>query len=380
MAKSPSDKKLSDEVFADDDPDEEVARPELSIPAKDRKLITQPFDFIVGSLEEQIADGQLKLQDEFQRRQIWDEKKASRLIESLLLNVTIPVCYFAELADGTYSVIDGQQRLTSVSRYISNLFALSGLRVRPELNKLRFSQLEKADQRLIKTRTIRCIVIQQESHPDIRFDVFERLNQGGVKLTPQELRNSTYRGDLNTLIKALCENDQFQNIRRVEDVDARMGDAEMVLRFFAFHFSAKSYRGFFAPFLDKYLESNMTMSKSDVAVHETAFLETIDKADAVFGLNSFRQVGEDGKFANQINRAIYDVVMLTFAHVSKASLQAKKTELVAALQTLCTKSDDFKNAIGRATRDKARINRRVELWGDELRKLHINCPVLTYGD
>jgi hypothetical protein len=379
MSKGPSDKKLTDEAFADDDADEEVARPELSIPAKDRKLITQPFDFIVGSLEEQIADGQLKLQDEFQRRQIWDEKKASRLIESLLLNVPIPVCYFAELTDGTYSVIDGQQRLTSVSRYISNLFALTGLRVRPELNKLRFSELEKADQRLIKTRTIRCIVIQQESHPDIRFDVFERLNQGGVKLTPQELRNSTYRGDLNTLIKTLCKNDQFQGIRKVEDVDARMGDAEMVLRFFAFHFAAKSYRGFFAPFLDKYLESKMVMSVSDVSVHETAFLETIDKADAVFGTNSFRQIAEDGKFANQINRAIYDVVMLTFVHASKASLQSNKSELIAALKHLCTKSDDFKNAIGRATRDRARINRRVELWGDELRKLNINCPVLTYG-
>lgn len=380
MAKAPSNKNLTDETFADDDTDEEVARPELSIPAKDRKLITQPFDFIVGSLEEQIADGQLKLQDEFQRRQIWDEKKASRLIESLLLNVPIPVCYFAELKDGTYSVIDGQQRLTSIARYISNLFALTGLRVRPELNKLRFSQLEKADQRLIKTRTIRCIVIQQESHPDIRFDVFERLNQGGVKLTPQELRNSTYRGDLNTLIKDLCKNDQFQFIRRVEDVDARMGDAEMVLRFFAFHFAAKSYRGFFAPFLDKYLESKMSMSESDLSVHETAFLETIDKADAVFGVNSFRQIGEDGKFANQINRAIYDVVMLTFAHVNKASLKSKKQEIIAALQHLCTKSDEFKNAIGRATRDKARINKRVELWGDELRKLKIDCPVLTYGD
>jgi hypothetical protein len=379
MAKGPSDKKLTDEAFADEDGDEEVARPELSIPAKDRKLITQPFDFIVGSLEEQIADGQLKLQDEFQRRQIWDEKKASRLIESLLLNVPIPVCYFAELSDGTYSVIDGQQRLTSISRYISNLFALTGLRVRPELNKQRFSELEKADQRLIKTRTIRCIVIQQESHPDIRFDVFERLNQGGIKLTPQELRNSTYRGDLNTLIKSLCKNEQFQTIRRVEDVDARMGDAEMVLRFFAFHFAAKSYRGFFAPFLDKYLESKMVMSASDRSVHETAFLETIDKADSVFGNNSFRQISEDGKYANQINRAIYDVVMLTFAHASKASLQSKKVEIVAALKLLCTKSDDFKNAIGRATRDRARINRRVELWGDELRKLGINCPVLTYG-
>src|SRR5207253_9890962 len=111
--------KLTEEAFTEEDGEDDAPRPELSIPAKDRKLITQPFDFIVGSLEEQITDGQLILQDEYQRRQIWDEKKSSRLIESLLLNVPIPVCYFAELGDGTYSVIDGQQRLTSISRFIA---------------------------------------------------------------------------------------------------------------------------------------------------------------------------------------------------------------------------------------------------------------------
>jgi uncharacterized protein with ParB-like and HNH nuclease domain len=294
--------------------------------------------------------------------------------------VPIPVCYFAELSDGTFSVIDGQQRLTSISRYIANLFPLTGLRVRPELNKKRFSELDKADQRLIKTRTIRCIVIQRESHPDICFDVFERLNQGAVRLTPQELRNSNYRGDLNKIVKELCRNKQFQKVRRVEDVDARMGDAEMVLRFFAFHFDAKAYRGFFAPFLDKYLESQMIMSQASKEAHQNIFLETIDKVDAIFGQNAFRQIDELGKFANQVNRAIYDVVMLTFAHVQKASLIEKKAEIIRALMTLCTTDEGFKDAIGRATRDKARINTRVRLWRDRLANLGLQCPVLAYGE
>lgn len=372
--------KLAVEQFIDDEGDDDDGRPELNIPAKDRKLITQPFDFIVGSLEDQISDGQLILQDEYQRRQIWDPKKSSRLIESLLLNVPIPVCYFAELEDGSFSVIDGQQRLTAITRYITNLFPLSGLRVRPELNKKRFSELDKADQRLIKTRTIRCIVIQRESHPDIRFDVFERLNQGAVRLTPQELRNSNYRGDLNALIKVLCRNKQFQRIRRVDDVDARMGDAEMVLRFFAFHFAAKSYRGFFAPFLDKYLESRMTMSSEDKEFHEKVFLETIDKVEAVFDRNAYRQIDEDGRYANQINRAIYDVVMLTFAHIKKEELIDRRDRIIDALKVLCTTSDAFKDAIGKATRDRARINTRVRLWRDKLLEIGLDCPPLVYGE
>jgi len=158
-----------------------------------------------------------------------------------------------------------------------------------------------------------------------------------------------------------------------------MGDAEMVLRFFAFHFAANSYRGFFAPFLDKYLESKMSMTPLEKAMHEKIFIETIDKVDSVFERNSFRQVGADGKFANQINRAIYDVIMLTFARIDKGILTSKRKEIIDALQKLCTNSDDFKDAIGKATRDRARINTRVKLWGDALRSLCIKCPALTYG-
>ena len=173
------------ENFLEEEGEDEAPRPELLIAPKDRKLVAQPFDFIVGSLEEQIKIGQLILQDEYQRRQIWDQRKASRLIESLLLNVPIPVCYFAELEDGAYSVIDGQQRLTAIVRFITNLYPLTGLRVPPELNRKRFSELDTGDQRLIRTRTIRCIVIQRESHPDIRFDVFERLTIIRVLHRPQ---------------------------------------------------------------------------------------------------------------------------------------------------------------------------------------------------
>jgi hypothetical protein len=368
---------LPEETYADQEDTEE--RPALDIPARDRRLVTQPFDFIVGSLEEQISLGQLVLQDDFQRRQVWDPKKSSRLIESLLLNVPIPVCYFAELEDGTYSVIDGQQRLTAVARFISNLYPLSGLRVRPELNKKRFAELEKGDQRLIKTRAIRCIVIQKESHPDIRFDVFERLNQGAVRLNPQELRNSTYRGTLNGLIRELCENATFKRIRRASEIDARMGDAEMVLRFFAFHFAAASYKGLFAPFLDKYLEAGMKLDAHAIDQHRRVFVDTIDKIDAVFGNGAFRQIDENG-FAAQVNRAVFDVQMLSFAHIEKTSLLAAKDQIVAGLKELCTKNAEFQDAVGRATRDKARINSRVRLWCEMLKANGIACPDLQYGE
>jgi len=369
---------MADDEIVKEDDDEE--RPAFNIAPKDRKLIAQPFDFIVGSLEKQVEDGDLVLQDDFQRRQVWDDKKASRLIESLLLNVPIPVCYFAELDDGSYSVIDGQQRLTSVWRYLTNQLALSGLRVRPELNKKRFVELDKVDRRLITTRTIRCIVIQKESHPEIRFDVFERLNSASVKLTPQELRNSNFRGKLNKLIIELCEDKTFQKIRRTDDIDARMSDAEMILRFFAFHFNGVAYKGVFAPFLDAYLSAGQHMPDNEIDQHRVRFINTVGRVDAVFGRNAFRQIDASNNYASQINRAIFDIIMLSFAHITRDQLIGKKDEIVAELKDLCLNDAVFQDAIGRATRDRTRLNNRARLWVERLRKIGLQCPDLKFGN
>ena len=230
--------------------------PVLESTEKERRLFTHPYDFIIKSLKDQVDDNSIVLADEFQRRRVWDDNKSSRLIESLLINVPIPVCYFAELEDGSYSVIDGQQRLTAIYRYLNNEFSLKSLKVRPDLNKKRFHEIGVADSRTIRNRSLRCIVILKESDPQIRFDVFDRINTNAVQLNPQELRNSLYQGDLNKLIKKLSEDENFQRIRRVTNVDKRMQDCEIVLRFFAFHFQSGTYSGVLAPFLDSYLQKN----------------------------------------------------------------------------------------------------------------------------
>jgi hypothetical protein len=126
---------------------------------------------------------------------------------------------------------DGQQRLTAIYRFLNNEFVLRGLRVRPELNTKYFRDLSVADTRLLLSRALRCIVILGESHPDIRFDIFERLNTGAVRLNAQELRNSAFRGRLNDLIRELAENETFKAARNVADSDRRMRDCEMVRDF-----------------------------------------------------------------------------------------------------------------------------------------------------
>ena len=261
---------------------------------------------------------------------------------------------------------------------MTNQFALGGLKVRPELNGRRFVALDPGDQRLIRIRAIRCIAIMKESHPDIRFDIFQRLNSAGVPLNPQELRNAIYRGSLNRLIKELCENKLFQHIRKVSDKDARMGDAEMILRFFALFHTPDQYRGAYARFLDNYLKSGQSFDERKIVAHKALFIETIDKVDKVFGDRAFRQLTVTAVH-NQVNRAIFDVVMLSFARIDKDRLVSLRKEIIDGLRALCS-NDEFKAAIGGATRDRSRVNTRLRLWTTMLRDIGLTeCPDIKVG-
>ncbi len=315
---------LPEEIFVKE---EEEVREFEEIAKKDRKLVTHPYDFIIRSLTDQIQDGTLVLADKFQRRRVWDDLRASRLIESLLLNVPIPVCYFAETEEGAYSVIDGQQRLTAIFRFLSNEFPLRGLKVRPELNKLRFHQLDIADKRLINSRTIRCIVILKESHPSIRFDVFEKLNTSSVRLNNQELRNSMFRGPFNDLIRDLSENELFFKVRNVQAIDKRMQDCELILRFFSFYYRLGEYRGALGSFFDTYLDAGNRFSGEILESHRKLFVEVINSVQQVFGQRAFRRATGDS-FESLVNRALYDVIMLSFANIDPMLIKQKKSQIL----------------------------------------------------
>ena len=358
--------------------EEEEEFPELEIPAQHRQLVTHPYDFIIRSLKSQVDDGTLILADKFQRRQVWDLSKSSRLIESLLLNVPIPVCYFAELDDGSYSVIDGQQRLTAIYRFLSNEFTLRGLKVLRELNRKGFNQLEVAYQRYINSRTIRCIVIVKESHPDIKFDVFERLNSGFVPLNAQELRNSVYRGKLNDLILELSEDETFQKVRNVEAIDKRMRDCELILRFFAFNFDLKEYRGKLSRFLDNYLEKGCHFDDATLELHRDLFRRTMADVYYVFEDRAFRRFTLENGWENAVNRAIYDAIMLSFASLNSETIRQNKAAIVQALQEVCQDAE-FDEAITSSTKNKDRIQIRLDKWREKLLRIGLDVPYFQVG-
>jgi Protein of unknown function DUF262 len=344
---------------------------ETGISPPDRRLITQPYDLAVSDLVTQVREKSLKLSPVYQRRYVWDDKKASKLVESLLINVPIPVCYLAEEQDSTRTTIDGQQRLRSLVRYLGNEFPLKGLEVLSDLNGKRFQQLTERQQRLIRNRTIRCIVISEDSDPDIRFDVFERLNTGSVALTAQELRNSVYRGDFNALLHELAASDAFSRCVGGR-VDTRMTFEELVLRFFALDDQLREYRPSLKRFLNTYQRNHKEADEEWLEEKRSRATETLSLAYAVFGGECFRRARklEDGtwEWVSTLNSAIYDVVMLNFARIDASAdeLSKKKDELEQMTADLSLTNEDFLNAVSLATGDRTRLFTRVRIYAEAL--------------
>ena len=180
----------------------------------ERRLVTDKQDPNVSSLLDKYTRNKLILQPDYQRRFVMKPVVASRLIESILLGIPLPVVYFAEEEDGSLSVIDGQQRLTAIISFIQGkflyddkVFKLTGLNVLNDLNKKTWNDLTDVQREKILDTSIRAIVVKKESSDDIKFEIFERLNTGSTPLNEDEIRNTIYRGSYMNLLKELENNE-----------------------------------------------------------------------------------------------------------------------------------------------------------------------------
>jgi hypothetical protein len=326
-------------------------------PPADRKLTTQPYDLSVQTLAEQWSSGILVLPD-IQREYVWDDAKASRLIESLLLNVPVPVLYFAETAEAKYEIIDGHQRVRSIVRFLSNEFALTGIRVLTEYGGCRVTQLPDREQRFLRMRTLRAIIIGYESAPNMKFEIFERLNSGAIALNAQELRHAMYRGTLNRLLHELVRYGPFREIVGGKHPRKHMVDEELTLRFFTFYDRMDRYKPPLKRFLNDYMSENRNVDPATQQTLSELFRQTIDRVHSFVGGAAFRLADVNGRpMESAVNRALFDAQMLPFAWASDVSSASRETVLRELAQLY--QQSTFLDAIQRATGDRARTRTRI---------------------
>lgn len=344
------------------------------IPKEVRTLRTVAYDKGVSDLVESIHNGEMVLDPDYQRNYVWDNKRASLLVESILLNVPIPVIYVAEDEEGKWLVVDGLQRLYSLRRFFDNEFKLSGLELLKELTGEQFSTLNSKAQRILRNGIIRVIVIKAESHPEIKYDIFQRLNRGSVKLNEQELRNCMYRGSLSTLLKELCEYPPYLQALGQKKPHFRYNDAELALRFMALYSGynpatgkVEGYSSKMKTFLNGFMEKNKKIKESDINKLRKDFKETIDKAVSIFPAPCFRRVIPDtGAMDSRTNRAIMDAILVSFAAIPKTKLD-RHADAIKDLHYNKLRTDvAYNDALIYGTSDTKRLELRITTWTREL--------------
>lgn len=337
----------------------------------ERKLFTLPYDLTVDSLVNQIRSETIHLRPltdrpRHQRKAVWSNRLASHLIESILLNIPIPPCYFSQNQEFELDVIDGQQRLYSVFRFLNNEFALSNLEVLSELNRLKFADLVRRTQRKIETYTLRAMIITSDSDPEIQFDVFERLNTHTMPLNAQELRNCMYRGSLNDLLGNLAEYEPWLEISGRPQPDKRLRGEELILRFLALYTDGwDQYRTPQKHWLNEFARKGRNFTPEKIALLSETWKQAVENCLLIFAPNECfrRYYGNEKRSA--INRSLMDLVMTSLAGREPQAVKGISSDFRKSYTEILG-DKEFQDLLDRSTDHKSRTLRRLEIWNERL--------------
>ncbi len=257
-----------------------------------RRVDFDSYDITVQQLLSMVSQKQINMAPTFQRQFRWDPPRQSRLIESIFLGIPIPNLFMATNSDGTWEVVDGVQRLSTLVHFagdangraainIAEPLEILGLEKFSQLNGAKFNTLPASVQTQFMLRPIKVTTLNDKSDLKVRFDLFERLNTGGVKLTDQEIRGCIYRGPFNDFLERLAQNKDFNKVVHVRKSNETDGSREeYVLRFFAFLHSYKTFEHSVIGFLNDYMQQ--AAKTFDYEANEKLFAKTFSELARVF--------------------------------------------------------------------------------------------------
>lgn len=329
-------------------------------------LVIQSSDFSLQGLREMVENNIIDLTPKYQRRERWDVSRQSELIESFLLNIPVPPIYLSEDNYGEYSIIDGKQRVTAISDFLNNAYSLRGLEAFSEINGLRFRDLPASLQGALKVRPfLRVITLLKQSKPELKYEVFIRLNRGGVRLNSQEIRNVAFRGNLNDEIYAEAENNKFLRVAlnitsAKSSAFQKMQDAELITRFLTLRNSWESFSGSFAKSMDNYMMENSELDMPQAKAEVDSFREAIARVEELWGDHAFQR-WDGTRWRQQALAGMFDAQMLAASKISAQKFVNIKNHQQDVLEeTKKLFSDEtFEEAVRLGTNTPARMKYRV---------------------
>ncbi|MBN3886993.1 MAG: DUF262 domain-containing protein [Nostoc sp. JL34] len=352
----------------------------------DQRILTEMNREKLPSFVEALKKpGYMDVRPFYQRRDRWDEKMQSRLIESFLINIPVPPIVLYEKEFNFYEVMDGQQRITALRDFYENRLILTGLELWPELNKRTYATLPTKIRAGIDRRSISSIVLITESasNPEeamlLKQLAFERLNTGGIALSQQEVRNCLYYGKFNQLLLDLATNSIFAEAWEIpldsklklvqNNLYKKMEDAELVLRFFALR-HVNDFRRGMEGFLDLYMIKSLKFSDEDIDILKNIFIKTVDLAHKIYAENLFKPFDPKTEtWKDSAYKAYYDAVMVGLSrHLDEADILVEQKPRVIEETKKLFIEDKSKLFTG-AGRTKADIQKRIRLFDDMLSQI-----------
>lgn len=289
----------------------------------------------VHDVVRRIDKGSFVMDPDFQREFIWPDDKQSKLIESVLMRIPLPVFYLAENAAGQMIVVDGLQRLSTFARYIKNDLPLK-LPNQTELNRKRFEDLSPKLQNRIEDCNLVLYIVDAKVPERARLDIFERVNSG-VPLTRQQMRNSLYMGSATKFLKDEVSTDLFKQATGNSLQSPTMRDREFVNRFCAFYLldlNSYSNKDEMDGFLGRALTHMNELPEAELTALSADFRRSLRNNFAVFGEHSFRKHRPNQGRRSVLNASLWDVMSTGLAGVQESAVLARKDELLSRFYAL----------------------------------------------
>jgi hypothetical protein len=308
--------------------------------------------------------GELNLNPDFQRNEVWKIKQKSRLIESILIKIPIPSFYIDARDESNWIVIDGLQRLSTIIRYMKDEFLLKDLEFLKELDEKKFSQLDRNFQRRIEDFKLTLYLIRPNTPEEIALNIFTRINTLGEPLTQQEVRHAIYNGKSTQLLKELSESKEFkETVNPSPAMKRRMNDRELILRLLAFKIS--SYQNYqksnnLAIFLAHTMKHINSMNDLEIDMLKDFFKNSMQKANAVFGKYAFRKIYENDDYKRPINKSLFETLGYSLSAYTLDELKKCKNNIVNNLKYDLTYDLKLESSISRATNNIENVKYRFE--------------------
>lgn len=343
--------------------------------AAQNALVLQASDLSLQTIAQMVQSKAIDVSPKYQRRERWKPLAQAELIESFLINVPIPPVYLAEDDFGTYSVIDGKQRITTIHRFLFDQFALEGLHKFPEVNGLKFSNLPPELFNALTIRPyVRVVTLLKQTDPELKYEVFTRLNTGGEPLLPQEIRNALYRGSLNDLLFELADapflHRQLKILSMKETPYKEMQDIEAVLRFLSLSLNWAGFSGDMRYSLDAFAAANRDISKQKIAAAKKKFETALARCEHLWGDDAFKR-HQGAAYRDQFMSAMFDAQMIAASELSEARYNAlsSKTAAVRKETLKLFKDDRFVDAIRVSTNTPSKVLYRIATMKEALKNI-----------